>query len=284
MKFECPRCKKSGQIDDSRVPDVGIYATCPQCNAKFLIKKEAPKEFVFEPVSYEPVRPEPQPANINRSQISNDDDLDVYCSACGFKGTTSRTKLPTSGGKGTCPSCKRKIFVTCSGNSTNTIPKIAVGGWLYLLIFNLVISGPLIAIGNLIVTWNNIENYINKSAGLSGGFVSYISGFAFPIALCAWGIYCGISLWKVEAEAVHKAKAFLILGVVVSVFSSVGFYNLVTFEAKPYLIEDGIKHVISTMIYASIWYAYLSISKRVAYTYPDSSNATISNIVDVITK
>ncbi len=40
----------SGQIDDSNVPEAGVYATCPQCNEKFLVKREAPKVFVFEPV------------------------------------------------------------------------------------------------------------------------------------------------------------------------------------------------------------------------------------------
>ena len=50
MNFECPTCKKSGQVDDSKVPESGVYATCPQCSNKFLIKREAPKDFEFEPV------------------------------------------------------------------------------------------------------------------------------------------------------------------------------------------------------------------------------------------
>lgn len=49
MKFECPNCKKAGHVDDSKVPDAGVYATCPQCNNKFLIKREVPREFEFEP-------------------------------------------------------------------------------------------------------------------------------------------------------------------------------------------------------------------------------------------
>lgn len=50
MKFECPNCKKSGQVDDSKVPESGVYATCPQCNNRFLVKREVPKDFKFEPV------------------------------------------------------------------------------------------------------------------------------------------------------------------------------------------------------------------------------------------
>lgn len=50
MKFECPKCKKPGQIDDSKVPESGIYATCPQCNNRFLVKQEVSKDFEFESV------------------------------------------------------------------------------------------------------------------------------------------------------------------------------------------------------------------------------------------
>ena len=50
MKFECPDCKKSGQIDDSDIPESGVYATCQQCGNKFIVKRAAPKDFVYEPV------------------------------------------------------------------------------------------------------------------------------------------------------------------------------------------------------------------------------------------
>ena len=40
MKLECPSCKKSGQVDDSKIPITkdGAYVTCLQCNNKFQIK------------------------------------------------------------------------------------------------------------------------------------------------------------------------------------------------------------------------------------------------------
>ena len=51
MKFECPICKKSGQVDDSKVPEDGVNATCPQCHNKFLIKREPSDDFLFDPVA-----------------------------------------------------------------------------------------------------------------------------------------------------------------------------------------------------------------------------------------
>lgn len=66
MKFECPNCKKSGQVDASKVPESGVYATCPQCNEKFLIKREFPTDFEFEPA----VQPISKVANVMPQQSS----------------------------------------------------------------------------------------------------------------------------------------------------------------------------------------------------------------------
>lgn len=75
MKFECPSCKKSGQVDDSKVPENGVYATCPQCNNKFLVKREAPNDFTFESyISAEKTVPEPQKIQNNPRQEPNQKD------------------------------------------------------------------------------------------------------------------------------------------------------------------------------------------------------------------
>ena len=58
MNFKCPSCNKSGTIDESTVPDSGMYANCPDCKTRFLIKKEVPKDFTFEPI-LNTAKPEP---------------------------------------------------------------------------------------------------------------------------------------------------------------------------------------------------------------------------------
>ena len=50
MNFECPNCKKSGQIEDFKVPEAGVSAICPQCKCKFLVKRDKPNNFKFEPI------------------------------------------------------------------------------------------------------------------------------------------------------------------------------------------------------------------------------------------
>jgi DNA-directed RNA polymerase subunit RPC12/RpoP len=66
MNFNCPKCNKSGNIDDTKMPESGVYATCPQCNNKFLIKPEASKDFVYETV----VQDEPQQALLKETAAS----------------------------------------------------------------------------------------------------------------------------------------------------------------------------------------------------------------------
>lgn len=40
MNFACPNCNLAGQIADERVPEQGLYATCPKCKSRFLVKLE----------------------------------------------------------------------------------------------------------------------------------------------------------------------------------------------------------------------------------------------------
>lgn len=40
MDFKCPNCSLSGNVEDSKIPPEGTFATCPKCKTKFQIKKE----------------------------------------------------------------------------------------------------------------------------------------------------------------------------------------------------------------------------------------------------
>lgn len=57
MKFHCPDCSLAGSIDDERVPEQGLYASCPQCKTRFLIKKDVAP--ACPPGRLEPARPAP---------------------------------------------------------------------------------------------------------------------------------------------------------------------------------------------------------------------------------
>ncbi len=42
MKFSCPQCALAGNVDDARLPEGGMYAVCPKCGERFLVKREPP--------------------------------------------------------------------------------------------------------------------------------------------------------------------------------------------------------------------------------------------------
>lgn len=39
MKVQCPNCKAVYNIDDSKVPEKGVKASCPKCKTRFTLKK-----------------------------------------------------------------------------------------------------------------------------------------------------------------------------------------------------------------------------------------------------
>jgi len=59
MKFSCPNCNLAGSIDDAKLPEQGLYAGCPKCKTRFLVKKEPKPELPPEPPP--PVRPQTGP-------------------------------------------------------------------------------------------------------------------------------------------------------------------------------------------------------------------------------
>lgn len=44
METQCPECKATYRIDDSKIPDKGVYARCPKCQARFFLSREAKRE------------------------------------------------------------------------------------------------------------------------------------------------------------------------------------------------------------------------------------------------
>ena len=40
MNIQCPNCKTKYKIDDTRIPDKGVYSRCKKCQTKFFVKKE----------------------------------------------------------------------------------------------------------------------------------------------------------------------------------------------------------------------------------------------------
>ena len=72
MKAECPNCEAVYQLDDSKIPEKGVYATCAKCQTRFHVKKE-PK--IQKEERQEEIIPSPNCGHVN---ISTD-----TCVRCG---------------------------------------------------------------------------------------------------------------------------------------------------------------------------------------------------------
>jgi predicted Zn finger-like uncharacterized protein len=44
VKLNCPKCAAKARIDDSKIPENGIYARCPRCNERFFLRKDQTDE------------------------------------------------------------------------------------------------------------------------------------------------------------------------------------------------------------------------------------------------
>ena len=77
MKITCPSCQTSYQMNDSKIPDKGIYGRCSKCQQRFLIKKETnaqekptqtPEEWAKEYMSkYTDAQPEAKRPDVEKA-------------------------------------------------------------------------------------------------------------------------------------------------------------------------------------------------------------------------
>jgi len=140
-----------------------------------------------------------------------------------------------------------------------------VKGWLLLLCLSLTFLDPLSMLFNLFVLSNLTRPYFETYKGL---FNLILVNGIFTIGLVVFSIYAGVSLWRLTAHAVHTAKRY---------FMSIFFYSILTiFLPDIFGVSENIYkkfggnnmlNSIITMCYATLWYIYLTKSKRVRYTY-----------------
>ncbi|MBN1384163.1 MAG: trypsin-like peptidase domain-containing protein [Elusimicrobia bacterium] len=123
-----------------------------------------------------------------------------------------------------------------------------VGGWLLFFCISLTIINPLY---NLVEIINMLKSFT----------VFVFIGSIFDIGLSIYGIYAGMSLWKIRPHAVKTAKRFLLVSLIYVVSITVLLIILGIIN------EEFIKIATRSVVYFIIWYSYLSKSKRVKETY-----------------
>jgi hypothetical protein len=140
-----------------------------------------------------------------------------------------------------------------------------VGGWLLLLCVGLTIIGPLVRLSGI----GSSMTALPRISALFPLMVTLIYAENIcSLIIGAFSVYAGYSLWAVKSNAVYKAKAFLVALVIFAVFDLFLIYMT---ELPAGIVKEvsaqGIFGLAQSVIYAGVWFAYLSQSKRVRATY-----------------
>ena len=83
-------------------------------------------------------------------------------------------------------------------------------------------------------------------------------------------IYAGIQLWMVKKNAVKKVKYILIIFLIYGIIINLAPYLYLPSTLVNNDIAKDIYSIIGPIIYFTIWFTYLSKSKRVKVTYQDA--------------
>jgi len=145
-----------------------------------------------------------------------------------------------------------------------------VRGWLLLLCLNLIILIPASYLYEVISILYLINSPMNQIILISpNNFLLYHKIILGLIAfLATFSFYAGLQLWEMKLWAVKLTKIFLIIQLFLSSIIAV----IQSFMTFPFVGNENnyiiiLKITIPSLLHTSIWYLYLSNSRRVHNTY-----------------
>jgi len=152
---------------------------------------------------------------------------------------------------------------------STTAPK-GVGGWLLLLLVNLIVLAPLMIFTDAIKYWVS-----DRAAFRVFDSLQRVTDIVYAVsaALALLGLIAGISLWRVTNRAIWITRIFLKCVIIYSVAILIAGSVLLTDVVPTRLLEssfigDFIKDSILGIWFGVFWLMYLRYSERVQNTYP----------------
>jgi hypothetical protein len=150
--------------------------------------------------------------------------------------------------------------------AAETVRYVGVRGWLLFFCLSLTVFSPVASSVSLWFGYQSVSQYADLYPGIKR--VAMID-FPISIAIIYFSIYAGVALWRRKQNAVRIAKAYLLTFfgyTVVAVF--LPFMAGLPSAGNETMIFEVIKGLVRSALYVSIWYMYLTQSKRVRATYP----------------
>jgi Protein of unknown function (DUF2569) len=177
-----------------------------------------------------------------------------------------------------CNSCGSEVSPSdssCAGCGRHQ-PK-GVGGWLLFFILTLVVFGPVARIVHFKSAYHQNMDLFSRSGHpyLLYGFygVEQLLGFA----ICGYGIFAGIQLWKKNPAGIEKAKRFMIASLILGVADLAMGINWVVLlghkgALSTFISWQTVRPLLNLIGYTLVWYSYLVKSNRVLMTYPPKTS------------
>lgn len=164
---------------------------------------------------------------------------------------------------------RNAVFGASSVPGTGEAKYKGVKGWLLLLCVGLTILTPIRALVTIGQGYSQSSPHFDRFPGLR---VLMIIDIPLSLALVALSVHAGVSLWSIRPRAVQITRRFfyLMLGYL-AISCVLPFTAGLPSEANSAMAAEVAKGVIQGLITAAIWLSYLTKSKRVRATYPDSA-------------
>jgi uncharacterized protein DUF2569 len=142
---------------------------------------------------------------------------------------------------------------------------VGVRGWLLLFCVSITILSPLLATGNLYLSFLSVRELALVIPEASS---AYLKEILLSSAVSLFGIVTGSLLWMGRREGLSLVGYYLFAAVAAPIFS-IGLYDheWLPQEVRAELKQDAIWQIIATLGAAVVWFFYFMKSKRVRATY-----------------
>lgn len=147
-------------------------------------------------------------------------------------------------------------------------PGAGVRGWLLALCLMLTIVGPVICVWLMVEEYANFAPYLAASSGRQ---IALVASLLATTGSTLFGIYAGLRLWRVQANAVNTAKMALLVGLAADIFTTtIDVVAGPTSRADGNAVHPTLFHLAPSLIFFTLCFAYLQHSNRVDLTYGPS--------------
>ena len=153
-----------------------------------------------------------------------------------------------------------------------------VRGWLLLLCLNLTIFIPASCFYEVMSTLYSFNSFIYQIMLIVSNqlLLHNIAIIAIMGFLATLSFYAGLQLWEVKPGAVKIAKIFLIIQLSLTfIVAAIRLFIIFPIVASEHSFSVIIKILIPSLLHFSLWYLYLSKSRRVHNTYSNGEREKI---------